>query len=479
VINLDLNTKTNRLKISCERENINQFELLREHFSVPNTNAVFIRKYRRGVPSRMYAITATGTCEAGLFFEIIKYFKKNHISYNVSEELKKWLLIGFDNSNIIFGNYTNKLRDYQTDFLSKALEKGRGVCVVGTGGGKTLITAALIENYYKRFSTPNTFKTLVVVPNPELADQTQREFVKENVSFTSCIWTGKNDITEDVNVIVCNISILQSRFEQEDYDWVQYVDLLIFDECHKNRKNNVIGKIINKIKTPHKYGFTGTLPNNLIDKWSIIGKLGPVIYEKDSYELRQEKYLTEANVIFLKLIHNNVPKLDYNDELEYIFTNKFRNNIIKKLCDKLENNILILTNRLIHGDLLYEFLKQNTNKRVYYIKGEVEIDIRNEIKSIMEQHNNVICIAMNQIFSTGINVKNIHNIIFASAGKAFITIVQSIGRGLRLSDNKDILKIFDISDNFKYSLRHAEKRQHIYNKEKIKTIEKTIREDII
>jgi superfamily II DNA or RNA helicase len=475
MISFDFNVKTKRLQIKCTEDDINIFNTIRDHFSVANPNAFFIRRRRPGAPSRIYAITPAGTCEPGLYFEIQKFILDKNIivETTISDSLKEWLNIGFKDTTV-YQNFKHTLRDYQEEFLQKALKFGRGVCVVGTGGGKTLIIAALIENFYQRFFRRNTFKTLVIVPDLGLVDQTYKEFLNENVSYTVSPWTGKQDINLDTNVIVCNMSILQSRFNQKEYDWLKYVDLVIFDESHKNRKNNLIGKIVNNINTYHKYGFTGTLPEEPIDRWSIIGKLGPIIYQKSSYELRQQAFLANVNVICLNLKHSTKSYLNYEGELNYKFTCLWRNDIIKKICAKVSNNTLILVNRLIHGRTLFDHLNQNIPKKVFYIKGDVEVEDRNKVKELMESNDDVVCIAISKIFSTGINIKNIHNIIFADAGKAFVTIVQSIGRGLRLHENKSELKIFDLCDNLKYSQRHAEKRKLIYQKEIINVLIKEI-----
>ena len=123
---------------------------------------------------------------------------------------------------------------------------------------------------------------------------------------------------------------------------------------------------------------------------------------------------------------------------------------------------------------LSEYLTQCENKQIYFIRGEVEVETREDIKRIMEKDNNVICVAMSSIFSTGVNIKNLHNIIFAAGGKSFIRTVQSVGRGLRKHASKNKLLIFDICDNLRYGLRHCEKRKDIYETEKIKYTETNI-----
>ena len=135
-----------------------------------------------------------------------------------------------------------------------------------------------------------------------------------------------------------------------------------------------------------------------------------------------------------------------------------------------------MVDRIAHGELLFELLSKIKGKKVYFIRGDVAVKVREEIKQIMEGSDNVICIAISKIFSTGINIKNLPYVIFALAGKAKVKIIQSIGRGLRLHENKERLVIFDIVDNFIYSIKHLQKRKLLYNKEKIPYTEITFNE---
>lgn len=479
MISFSTNKQQTKLQFKCADADI--FNSIREHFSVANAGASFARRKFRGrrifIADRKYAITPTGQCDIGLFYELKNYLISKQIVSDVvvSEELLKLLKPGCNSE--IYTQFSKSLRDYQLEVVDTAIKTGWGTCVLGTGAGKTLTTAAIIENYYRNSKNQNTFKCLVIVPDLGLVSQTYEEFKDSGISFKLTQWTGKKTPDLNANVIICNMGILQSQFKINE--WVKYVDLLIVDEAHKIRPDNKVSKIISEIKTRNRYGFTGTLPEDSYDQWFIIGKLGPVLYEKNSSELRSQNFLTNVEVKIIELKYKSpiiVKKGEnaYRSELEYIYNNQIRNLLIAKLCNRIDNNTLILVNHIVHGEQLYEILRTTLNKQVYFIRGEVEVAERDRIKKIMEDNNDVVCVAISAIFSTGVNIKNIHNIMFVAGGKSFIRTVQSIGRGLRLHKNKDQLTIYDICDDLKYSKQHSEKRKLIYDKEKINYTEKAV-----
>lgn len=464
------------------------FNDVREHFSVKNEGARFARLRGRFIPSRTYAITPGGRMDPCLFYEVTKFLLQNNYcaqdEIRASKEFLNNILPGpaTFQSNVHYTNqpYDNlnlKLRDYQKAIVTKCLESGRGTVILATAGGKTLITASLLSNF---FHMKNNFKCLLIVPDLGLVEQTFSDFNNYGVPFLSRKWTGSNPLDTDrntaANVIIANLGILQS--ENSDLSWLENIDLLIIDEVHKVRRGNKVNNILNKhIKTNVRFGFTGTLPEDKLDQWNIIGKVGPIIYEKNSFQLRNERYISNVSANILELSYNSQPPtLDdltnpaerYRTELEFLFDNSFRNRTISSLCNNAPNNVLILLDYIKHGEALYNCLTTNCNrKQVFFIRGEVEVQDREKVKELMEKHNNIVCIAISKIFSTGVNIKNLHFIIFAGGGKAKVRIIQSIGRGLRLHESKDKLYIIDIADQFTYGRRHQLKRQTLYEQENI------------
>ena len=346
----------------------------------------------------------------------------------------------------------------------------------GTGAGKTFTIASIIHNL---FLQKNIKKVLIIVPDNGLVTQFYDELVNlykinRNVSK---FYDKFNKIDENAEIIIANRPLLLSRFNQYEKIWRNNFDCLIVDEAHSIKRDNKISKCIEKIITKYRFGFTGTLAENEEDKIKNIGLLGPVRYEKSSKELRDEGFLSNVIIRKANLFYPEIyEKMTYREEVEHLYSNEYRNKFLNDLCNKLSKNILLLVNRLEHGHNLLNYFNNNIkNKKIYFIRGEIDTDSRDEIKKLMEAENDIICIAITKIFSTGINIKNLHNIILAAGGKSSVTVVQSIGRGLRLHPDKKELNIFDICDKgFKYSTAHADKRLKIYEKEKIKVSETNI-----
>jgi superfamily II DNA or RNA helicase len=359
-------------------------------------------------------------------------------------------------------------RDYQKEMCEKAFKFGRGIFEVATGGGKTYVMAVLCHNLLKNNLAK---KILVLEPDLGLVAQVYEEFLKSGIKNWVEKYTGETNFDGHSEIVIANIGILNSRGEEKIHD----CDAIIIDEAHKLKRGNKINRVLDRINADIRFGFTGTLPDEKEDAMCIEGKLGPVIYKKTSADLKD--YLTKACCTIVELNYDLQPEWlppedlkRYRQEYDFVINNSSRNNIISKLGCNLKNNTLVLIDRIQHGlDLQKTLQKICDHKKVFFIRGEVEVEARNEIRKIMENKNDVICIAISSIFATGIDIKNLHNIILANAGKAKIRILQSIGRGLRLHPSKEKLMLIDLADQLYYGKKHFEKRLDIYNREQIET----------
>jgi superfamily II DNA or RNA helicase len=400
-------------------------------------------------------------------------------------------------------------RDYQADTIRKCLKFGMGTAIVATAGGKTLIMALLIQTLRK--NRTSKFKTLVILP-AQLIIQTYNDFIEYGIPGEDiCKWGDGSDL-EDKSIIIASVKTLEAKLlvyrkikdeekekeKERRKNWLKQkrdcfekllnIDLMLIDEVHGLRKDNTFNQIIELFPTRHRFGYTGTLPESLLDQWNIIGRIGPILKDYPSFMLREEGYIADSHATILKIKYKNPPELEinqlkpveaYKTECEFLYTNEYRNKVITHISKKFDNNALIAVNSLKHGEILFNKLSAELpDKKIYYIRGEVEMDDREVIRKLMEKQNNIICIAISKIFSTGINIKNLHYIIFALTGKAKIRFLQSVGRGLRLHELKDKLEIIDIVDDVHYSLKHyEEKRLDYYKKEKIQYEIRTLYEE--
>jgi superfamily II DNA or RNA helicase len=465
---------------------------IREHFSVEDKNQIFKRRFTPGyrMPTRVYAITPQGRFDLRLVNEILRFLKDKYFNVEVeyTNAFKNASKVpSLDKSQIFFLPVTleKQLRDYQVECIELALQCGSGVIVLPTSAGKTLVMGTLITSVQMQLA--ENFKTLVIVPDIGLVTQTYKDFVEYGIPLSKLtMWTGTFEPDKNASIIITNSQILLSK--KQDLSLLKEIQLLLIDEVHKLKSTNKISKIVAKIPAKLRYGLTGTLPDDKMDRWYIVGQLGDVLYTKKSIELRQQKYITDVLVVALKIEYLNPPYIEasnsanptaaYEQELEFLQTNIFRNSLIKDVVSKLNKNCLILVDRIAHGDILLQVLTTLTDKFVCFISGDVEQEERERVKTLMEEKDNVVCIAISKIFSTGVNIRNLHYVFFASIGKAKNKIIQSIGRSLRLHASKKQAVIFDIGDGMRYGSKHLAERLALYDSESIKYTIKNIKENI-
>jgi superfamily II DNA or RNA helicase len=447
---------------------------IREHFSVEDKQQVFKRRYAIGYrpQTRQYAITPQGRFEPRLLFSILEFLKTQDIQFNIelTDKFRDIIAIPTLKEELVKLNLDP--RDYQEESVLAAIKNKSGVIVLPTSAGKTLVIALLV----KSIQAQHDCKTLILVPDIQLVAQTYSDFLEYGIPEDEITkWTGSTEPNKNAKIVISNAQILLS--EKQDLSLLKDIKLLVIDEVHKIRYGNKINKVVEQIPALFRYGLTGTLPDDKIDQWNIFGKIGRVIYFKQSADLREQKYISQVHVAALKLNYSNVPQFTvpsmhnptagYEEEITWLQTNKFRNDIITKLVNKADKNTLIMVDRIAHGEELLRVLQENTDKAVHFVHGAIEIEEREMIRKLMEEQDNVACIAISKIFSTGINIKNLHNIIFAAIGKARIKIIQSIGRSLRKHASKKRATIFDIWDNLRYGNKHVTERLALYDREQI------------
>jgi len=372
-----------------------------------------------------------------------------------------------------------QVRDYQLDAFIQGMRHRRQLLLSPTASGKSLI----IYLFVRQFIQYQNLRGLIIVPTTSLVEQLYSDFadysnangwnVEENVHR---VYQGR-DKQSDKNVV---ISTWQSLYTSPKEYFEQY-DYIIGDEAHQFKALSLTKIMTSLSKTKYRIGLTGTLDGTKTHKLVLEGLFGPVRKVTSTKELIDKGQLSEFEIKCLVLKHDDdICKLmkdkKYPEELEYLIFNTARNKFIRNLALSLKGNSLILYQFVDkHGLILYNMISEAEklgNRKVFFIHGGVETDEREQIRKITENENDAIIVASYGTFSTGINIRNLHNIIFASPSKSRIRNLQSIGRGLRVSETKQRAVLYDISDDLRtgkhvnFTLRHFMDRIKIYNEER-------------
>lgn len=371
------------------------------------------------------------------------------------------------------------VREHQVKAFVNAMQNRRILLLSPTASGKSLIIYLL----FRQLLDYQGLKGLIVVPTTSLVEQLFSDFIDYssetdfNVSDNvHGIYQGKEKITDKS----LTISTWQSIYKMPA-EYFEQFDYVIGDEAHLFKANSLIHILTSCINTKYRIGLTGTLDGTKTHKLVLEGLFGPIEKVTTTKELIDKGQLAEFDIKCLVLKHpdevcKQMEKSEYRKEIEYLVLNEERNKFIKNLAVSLKKNTLILYQMVDkHGKILYNMI-QNTeklgNRKVFFVHGGTDTSDREEIRKIMETENDAIVVASFGTFSTGINIRNLHNIIFASPSKSRVRNLQSIGRGLRKGSEKDRATLYDIADDLRYkkymnhTLKHFVERSKIYTEEK-------------
>jgi superfamily II DNA or RNA helicase len=275
------------------------------------------------------------------------------------------------------------------------------------------------------------------------------------------------------------ISTWQSLYKMPKR-WFAQFDFVIGDEAHQFKAKSLTDIMTGLSNAKYRIGTTGTLDGTKTHRLVLEGLFGSVRKVITTKELMDAKHLAEFNIKCLLLRHGESicqasKTFTYQQEIEYLVLNESRNRFISNLAVSLDGNTLVLFQYVDkHGRILHNLIseKVGSDRKVFFVSGETDVDIREEVRKIVESETNAIIVASFGTFSTGINIRNLHNIIFASPSKSRIRNLQSIGRGLRKSDTKESAQLFDIADDMRYkkhenyTLKHFAERLKVYTEEK-------------
>ena len=369
-------------------------------------------------------------------------------------------------------------RDYQLDAFVHAIRTRRSLLLSPTASGKSLIIYLL-----SRFLKHRGLKRgLIIVPTVSLVEQLAGDFKEYSetngwdvAANVHKVYQGQDKDTDKF----LTISTWQSLYKMPK-KWFAQFDFVIGDEAHQFKAKSLTDIMTGLSNAKYRIGTTGTLDGTKTHRLVLEGLFGSVRKVITTKELMDAKHLAEFNIKCLLLRHGESicqasKTFTYQQEIEYLVLNESRNRFISNLAVSLNGNTLVLFQYVDkHGRILHNLISERvgSDRKVFFVSGETDVDIREEVRKIVESETNAIIVASFGTFSTGINIRNLHNIIFASPSKSRIRNLQSIGRGLRKSDTKESAQLFDIADDMRYkkhenyTLKHFAERIRIYTEEK-------------
>lgn len=448
-------------------------------FEVPGAKFMPAVKQRRWDGKIRMLNRTNGEINAGLYWAIKKFAMERGYGIKVEdgpygkpydrnsiEHLKmfKWM----SSLNLPF-----EPRDYQYEAITHGIENKRAILISPTGSGKSLIIYMLMRWYLENHDK----KVLLVVPTTSLVEQMYQDFQDygyDSSEFCHRIYSGKDKNTDKRIVITTWQSIYKLGFK-----WFEDFGCIIGDEVH-GFKSKSLSSIMNKaIGAEYRFGTTGTLDGTQVHRLVLEGLFGPVKRVTTTATLQEKKQLAKLNIDVIQLSYTKDECADatnytYQEEIDFLVSHDKRNKFIRNLALSLDGNTLVLFNLVEkHGKVLRDLIgeKIDESRRLFYVSGETKTADREFVRKVVEGESDCILLASLGTFSTGINIRNIHNIIFASPSKSQIRVLQSIGRGLRLSDDSRDTKLYDIADDLRsgrkpnFTLTHSGERIRIYNNE--------------
>ena len=467
ILEKDPRRKT-RLRFKTDNSDLN--DLLRSEFTVPNPAS----KFSPTAPESLSPISPLGSFQTGLAFDILRYVKKifPNEKIKLGEGVIPDIRPKFAYDEIKEPNNTKfKLRDYQKASVKLALDNGRGTFELATSAGKSLIIHSIIENIWVVNKTKS--QVLILVPTIQLVKQFYGDLVEYGIGEGNvAMFSSFAADLPDAPIIISNRQYLQNHADK-----LPTIDICITDEAHQLKCGSGVTKLVAGLKTLHKFAFTGTLPEDKMNRWNVIGLNGPVHYEIKAHELQATGAVADTNITSILLDHKE-PQPEYTDstdpleiakkrfplEWKYIESSYIANKFMADMCLKMKGNTIVLFDHVEHGKFFEEICEQfNKDKQIYFVDGSVPLDYRENVRTEMEKSDNCLLLAQTKTFGTGTSIRNIANICFAfTAGTSTTKIVQAIGRGLRLKEGKTEMFLYDFYHNFRYSRKHYDVRRDMY-----------------
>ena len=447
-------------------------------FEVPG--AKFMPQYRNRMwdgKIRLFSMQ-TGEIYFGLLSYIEEFAKRNDIEIEYKKGVKDEERLRDGELDTFIGRVSPQskgqniqIRDYQMAALDYAIRNNRSLLLSPTASGKSLIIYILSVWYASKTES----NILILVPTTSLVEQMHSDFLDYGFkeSMMQKIYQGySKNITKPIT-----ISTWQSVYKMQK-KWFDQFSCILGDEVHIFKSKSLTGIMNKMVNCKYRHGFTGTLDGTQTHRLVLEGLFGSVNKVTTTKELMDSDTLAKLSVECIVLRYPDadckyMKNLSYQDEVDLIVRDERRNKFIVDLTKHLTGNTLVLFQFVEkHGDVLHTMINTSlTDRKVFYVYGGTDTQTREEIRSITEKEKDAVIVASYGTFSTGINIRNLHNIVFASPSKSRIRVLQSVGRALRLGDNKVSARLVDIADDFTYkgkqnfTLRHFMERINIYNEE--------------
>ena len=456
---------------------------LSDHFTFEVPGAKFMPAYRNRIwdgKIRLYS-AQTGELYVGLLSYLEKWLDDWDEPYEISEELKdekqldRKTLDGFIRQlKLQSRGKPISPRDYQIDAVDFAIRKHRALLLSPTASGKSLIIYILVRYYKLLLKEQPNDKILILVPTTSLVEQMYSDFVDYGWSESNMqrVYSGHDrEVTKPVV-----ISTWQSLYKMPK-SYFDNFGLVVGDEAHLFKAKSLTSILTKLDQCKYRFGLTGTLDGMQTHRLVLEGLFGSLNKVITTKKLIDEKTLADFKIKSLVLTYSEaecklVKDMNYQEEMDYIVTHDKRNNFIKDLTLNLKGNTLVLFQYVEkHGNVLHQMISDSTDRKVFYVYGGTDTKTREDIRAITEKEKDAIIVASYGTFSTGINIRNLHNIVFSSPSKSRVRTLQSIGRGLRKSESKDTATLFDIADDFSYkskrnfTINHFQERINIYAEE--------------
>ena len=420
----------------------------------------------------------SGTCYAGLAQRIKKFCDSRGYSFSFDDELLYENISEHELKEFIASlNIPEKYqqRDYQFDSILKCLRSTRRTLVSPTSSGKSFMIYVIMR-WYQQFG----HKGLIIVPIIGLVGQMESDFRDYGYTGTiHCSTEGinrSNDIPADL--VITTWQSLNNGKSKMPKSWYQQFGVVFGDEAHGAKATSLIQILSSLTHCKYRFGTTGTLDGSPLNETTIEGLFGPKYKAVSTKELMDQGYVAKLKIKCLVLKYDeqsckNVKGKTYQEEIDFLVANEQRNKFIRNLGLSLKGNKLVFFRIVDHGKTLYDLITRSTDHNVFYIDGSVSGVDREKIRKAIEEEENAILLASLGTTSTGVSINRLHHMIAASPSKSKIKVLQSIGRMLRLHEEKQEhgAILYDIVDDLSYkshqnfTLKHFLERTKIYDAE--------------